>query len=446
MSINNAPLGAALALALGAAPALAAAPRPKSVVLVVVDALGARHLGAYGHERPTSPRLDALAARGLLFESVTAASNWTLPSLASLMTGLDPAVHGALAAPDDPGWVTRLEAGRLRPGPGGKLDPRLPTLASLLARRGYRTAAVVSGAFCRSAFGFGTGFAVYHDLGGRAEDLEPVYLPLLEKERGRPFFLYLHLNDAHEPYRAPAPHGTRWVDPAYRGPMDGSRRALSALQAALAAGRADPADLRRAHDLYDGGVSYADAHIGRLLDRLDELGLAEEVAVVVTADHGEGFGEHGALRHGDHFHEEALRVPLIMRLPGLPQGLRLGGAARHVDVAPTVLEYLGVAAPPMQGRSLLPWARGVPPEERDALSESADGVALRRGPLKLIRWQDRPPRLYDLAADPDERRDLAAERPDAVAALEAALAARPRRKGPPPATLRDKLKASGYLD
>ncbi len=450
----------ALALAaLLAAPA-AAAPAPKrpNVVLIVVDALSARHLGAYGYRRATSPRLDALAAEGALFETVVAPSNWTLPSLASLLTGLLPSAHGALLPPAAKDWAAKLEAGRLVPGPGERLEASRPTVARRLAAAGYRTAAVVSGGFCRSAFGFGRGFHEYHDLGGLAEHIEPTYLPLLEKERGRPFFLYIHLSDVHDPYQAPAPYGKKWADPAYRGPMDGSRAALRVLQHELCAGRGDPADLAQAEALYDGGVSYADAAIGRLLDRLAAAGLADDTAVFVTADHGEGFGSRKLLRHGSGFSDEVLLVPLLVRAPGLPRGLRVGGQVRALDVAPTILELAGLAPAPMQGRSLLGALRGGPAPDLEAVSQTDDGSALRAGGWKLVRFNEQPPSLYDLAADPGERRDLAAERPEVVARLGArldalegearALAKRlpalPARRVRP--NMRERLKAAGYVD
>lgn len=447
-------VGAARTVALAAALLAAGCQRlekPRGVVLVVVDAMAAGHLHAYGYGRETSPNLDRLARESLFFERAYAASDWTLPSLATLMTGLDPSIHGALLPPRDPGWVRRLEAGTLRPGPGEALDESRTTLAERLREAGWRTAAVVSGGFCRSAFGFGQGFDEYHDLGGRAQDQEPVYLPLLEKEPGRPFFLYIHLGDAHDPYRAPAPEGTKWLDPAYKGPVDGSRRSLDRLERDARAGRADAGDLQRALDLYDGGVSNADAAIGRVLARLKELKLDGVTAVVVTADHGEGFGEHGFRRHGDSFYEEVLRVPLLMRLPGVP-ARRMKGTARLADVVPTLLEYLRLARMPTQGRSLL---AGDGP--RLALAESDAGFAWVAMNEKLIRREGRAPEFYELGPDPGETKNLFQDRARRVAELEASLRQYREEAKAGSASLpvvrpadgreavREELRAAGYL-
>jgi arylsulfatase A-like enzyme len=352
-----------------------------------------------------------------------------------------------------------LEAGRFHPLGGERLEPSRATLAAVLRRSGYRTAAVVSGGFCRSAFGFGSGFEEYHDTGGRMEELSRIYFPWLERNRERRFFLYIHVGDVHDPYRAPPPYDKLW-DRGYRGKQDGSRGALDALDAALERGRPpSPEDVAHLRALYDGGVSYADEHIGRLLDRLKELGLDGNTAVIVTADHGEAFLEHGLMRHGNSFYDELLRVPLIAVLPGLAGGQRLGGQARLIDLLPTVLDYLRLPAPPTQGRSLLPWLQGGPVEDREAFSETFSGAALRAGNWKLIRDRGRPEELYDLSADSGEKRSLAAESAAKKDELSARLAewreetkraarALPALDGVPVELdpgLREQLKAGGYL-
>jgi arylsulfatase A-like enzyme len=444
---------ALLAACLLASPA--AAERPRGIVLIVVDALAAGHLGAYGYARPTSPRIDALAKEGALFEDAVSASHWTLPALSSLMTGLLPSAHGALLPPQGDGWPQLLEAGRLRPGPGERLEPSRPALASLLGA-GYRSLGVVSGGFCRSAFGFGQGFSEYRDTGDRAAELERHWSPWLGKNRNAPFFLYIHLGDVHEPYRAPEPWRSRWTARGYKGPVDGSRESLQALAIALAEGHASREDLEQARALYDAGVAYDDHQIGRVIDRLKALGRYQDTAVIVTADHGEAFGEHGRLRHANSFHEEVLRVPLVMRLPAEAAGLRLSGVARSIDVLPTLLDWLGMPLPRMSGRSLLPRLRGAPAQPLEALAEADDGFALRGlDGWKLIRHRGHDA-LYDLNGDPAERKDLSAERPEKAAALlaraealRAEAAALGRSLGPAPAprpALRDELKAAGYSD
>jgi arylsulfatase A-like enzyme len=449
---------------LASAAAAAPAPRPRAVVLIVVDALRPDRLSAYGAARDTSPKLKAFAAGATRFERAVAPSNWTLPSLASLMTGLDPSAHRAVYAPRDPKWPAAAEAGTLRPGGSGRLDPSRATLAELLAARGWRTAAVVSGGFCRSVFGFGQGFAEYHDLGSRLGTLLPLIKEVAAREPERPYFLYLHLSDVHDPYAPPPPYDALWTDPAYRGPMDGGREALAKVRDGAPFTKADTEQLL---GLYDGAIRELDERLAELL-----AALGPGAVVALTSDHGEAFGEHGRLQHGGDAYDEQVRVPLIVRAPGRGAGRVAQPVVGLVDVMPTLLELAGVPAPPgLSGRSLVPLLDGKPWTERPALVEAVFerrndpprpfGVAaLRSRERKFIRsLEGRPDELYDLVADPGETRNLAKERPAEAArwakALDSRLQAARRAAGrlPPvddaPVTLDagllEKLRASGYV-
>lgn len=450
-----------------AAPALAAeTPKRPNVVLVVVDALRADRLSAYGNPRRTSPAVDAVAAEGALFEDVTAQGNWTLPALASIMTSMYPAVHGAVRFPADrKGWAKRLEAGRFRAESGGRLDQTRPTLARALREAGYETFGLAIGGICRSAFGFSQGFETYRDEGRRLHEYLPELEAWLGKKRRRPFFLYLHANDVHDPYDTLPEFNAKW-DPDYKGKFDGSRATLDAVHD----GRLKPSARDKEHlvALYDGGISYTDQALGRLFSRMKALGLWESSVVVVTADHGEEFGEHGVWQHGHSAYQPLVRVPLIIKAPGMPAGRRLTGPAEAVDLAPTLLELASVPAPKtFQGRSLAPAWRSGAERGGEAYGEvfalpRAERVALvvRRGDLKLISREDGgPDELYDLAADPGERRNLASERPAELQSLLAAAGAwreraRAARAALPPLSkdgrpldkaTQEKLQAAGYL-
>ncbi|HXT00264.1 MAG TPA: sulfatase-like hydrolase/transferase, partial [Elusimicrobiota bacterium] len=222
-----------LLLAASLAGPAAAAPGPgpvDDVLLIVVDALRQDRLSAYGNPRRTSPALDALAGEGALFLNAEAASNWTLPALASIMTSLDPAVHGALNPPRGrPDWPKELERGRFTAAPGGRLDAARPTLAGALSRAGWTTAGIVSGGFCQSAFGFNAGFGSYRDTGIKLEELNDKYvLPWLKAHRREKFFLYVHVGDVHDPYDTTPRYNRLW-DPDYKGTIDGSRETLDAV-------------------------------------------------------------------------------------------------------------------------------------------------------------------------------------------------------------------------
>ncbi len=354
--------------------AAACAPRvPDSLVLVSLDTVRSDRLGSYGSRRGVTPRLDALASEAIRFADVTVQTPLTAPSHASILTGLLPPRHGVR---DNERFALRAEA---------------RTLAETLRAGGYRTGAFVAAFPLRASLGFGRGFDVYDDeflkQGRQAERradavLERALPFVLENAAaGRPFFAFVHLFDAHSPYAAP-----------------------------------EPFSVRHAGDPYDGEIAYLDDQLGRFLDRLRAARVLERALVSILADHGEALGEHGENTHGALLYEPTLRVPWLVRLPGgRLAGRSVPQPVRAVDVAPTLLGWLGVRAPgALDGVDL---SRGV---ERDAVPGDLPGYAeslylhlllgwgelrsLRRGALKLI---DAPRvELYDLARDPGEAEDL----------------------------------------
>jgi arylsulfatase A-like enzyme len=409
--------GVALA---AAAVALAAcgADRPDrpNVVLITLDTTRSDHLSAYGYERPTSPVLERLAAEGALFELAYAPSATTGPSHATMFTSRYPASHRVLKN-------------------GVPLSDDALTLAEVLGARGYQTGAVVSSWVLKRRFGYAQGFEEYEQgfdparasitttpsepgrapraLDRRADATTDRALEWLEERRDpeRPFLLFVHYFDPHEPYDPPPEPRRRFARP-HRGKAD------------------------RLIDLYDAEIAFTDQQLGRLLDALRRLELEEDTLVIVAGDHGEGLGEHGHTLHGINIYEEAVRVPLVLRLPGrIEAGLRVSGPVELVDLLPTVLELLDL--PPggaEQGRSLAGLLREgeAPDEQRPVFLErrhykpqvlmghEVAGVklGLRHGRWKLIVGEEEGTReLYDLAADPDESRNLYEEQPETVARL-----------------------------
>ncbi len=391
-------------LALAALGACTRAERPAAgapnVLLITIDTLRADRLGFMGDPRPTSPALDAFAAGAVVFEDAQASSSWTLPAMASVMTGESPAAH-------------RCET------LGSVLDDGFTTLAERLLGAGWDTACVVSHLFVTSRYGLQQGF-VHTDDAYAYPEVDPAInvtsqvisdngIRFLDQTASspdqRPWFLWLHYFDPHEQY----------VD--HPGISDELKLAGD-----------DPAS-----DLYDGEIRYTDLHVGRVLERLAQLGLAEHTVVVVTADHGDEFHEHGATGHGHTLFSELLHVPFAIRAPGIAPR-RVSALARQIDVVPTVLALAGLAPDAgLPGRSLVPLMRGEPADEVGALSELHNGAyqldAWRKGRFKLIRGAgDAPPRLYDVVADPLERVDVAAQHPDVVRALGAELDAEKERE------------------
>ena len=367
-------------------------------MLLCIDTLRADHLGSYGYSRETSPAIDALAAESVVFERAIAQSSTTLWS------------HRAL-------FQSRIAS---------RTSADAPVLAEALRAAGLRTAAFTGGGYVSAEFGFGRGFERYdEDRGGLAVSL-PKAEAWLRERAGEPFFLFLHTYDPHLPYDPAPPFDAMFGDP-YDGPVTGSRsRSLLREQRGLdrVARGAVPTltaqDQARLVALYDGGIRYTDEWVGELRSMLDRLGLAETTVLVLYSDHGEEFRDHGSWIHSHSVYDELVRVPLIWHAPGLAPR-RVSSQVRLLDIAPTLLETLGVAAAGgFTGQSLLPLLGGGRGEHRPAVSEMGRYQSVAMYPWKLIRGVGSP-LLFDLANDEHEQRDLAEREPDRVAELSRAL-------------------------
>ena len=358
----------------------------QNLLVVTIDTLRADRVGAYGYREARTPHLDRLASEGVVFEDVTAQVPVTLPSHASLFTGLLPPTHG------------------VRDNTYFRLDTEARTLAEVLKAQGYETAAFVSAFVLDSSFGLDQGFDVYDDeVAGRADSAGTIaerrgelvtraFASWLEKRSsGRPFFAWLHYFDPHLPYAPPSPYPPG----------------------------------------YDGEIAYADAQVGRVLEALDASGLGKDTLVVVTSDHGESLGEHGEKSHGFFVYDSTLRVPLILKsAASLPEGERIAAPVRTIDIFPTVLEALRVAVPEAsQGRSLLSLLRGEAAEAAPAYAECyvselnfgwAPLVAIREEGHKYIEAPR--PELYDLEADPGETENLVESDPERARRMRSRLA------------------------
>jgi arylsulfatase A-like enzyme/tetratricopeptide (TPR) repeat protein len=369
-----------------------------NVLLITLDTTRADRIGAYGYEPAETPRLDALAEEGILFEQTITPTAFTLPSHSSILTGLYPPFHGV-----------RLNGGTA-------LAEVHETLAERLAVAGYRCGAVVGAFVIDQRWGLGQGFESFDDdfemepeqkldlagvqrTGDRVVDLG---LEWLGQGDGRPFFAWLHFYDPHIPYAPPEPYASRFGG-------------------------------RGGDGLYDGEIAFTDAQVGRVLDWLEKRGLAESTIVVVVGDHGESLGEHGESEHGYYIYDATVKVPLIIRVPGSGvEGLRVAQQVRTVDVLPTVLGLVGVEAPTtVHGESVVPLM--IDPEAgepRVAYSESM-AVNLQYGWSALYglrnaehKYVDAPrPELYDLDLDPSENRNLVREMPELATEMQTELAA-----------------------
>lgn len=451
-------LGAVLALRLGAWVGLPVSHRP-NVLLISIDTLRADRLGVYGHTRPTSPFLDAtLGATGVTFERVLSNAPKTTPAHMSMLTSLPPCAHGVLM------W----EGGEAR----AVLNPRVHTLAEILRAAGYATVAFTAGGPMDRSRGFDQGFERYR----HGRQLERTLAWLERRPRRRPFFLFFHTFEVHDPYAPPPAQIARFL-PEYRGPLLDAVAAVRAGRGGWqrahrtfwdAVDRNDPVAVDAVSRLYDGAIrEMDDTTLTALLGHLDRLGLAANTLVVVTSDHGEAFGEHGAFLHDD-LYEGTLRVPLVLRWPGtLPAGRRIAAAADLLDLVPTLLDLLRIPPPPdLQGRSFAAAVLGTgpPPVAVPIVSEHASATngwraeSVRLGTRSFLEIGG-VPSLFDLASDPGEHRDLAAQDPATVAELRvvlerhrvrcASLATRYGPRGPgvaPSADALERLRALGYVE
>jgi arylsulfatase A-like enzyme len=396
-------------------------PAKPNLILISIDSVRADHVGAYGYGRDTTPNVDRLARDGVVYEQAVSTSSWTLPSHMSMLTGLAPSVHGVVSR-------------------NHKLGTDTLYLPELLARAGYETRAVVTWWFVSRLFGFDRGFHTFR-LREQAEAKEVVDLALaaIGSATSQSQFLFVHFLDAHWPYSPPPELRERF------GERPGD---ISSLNDLVGAGHppTGPEQIDELLQLYDGDIAYIDRELGRFFDGLKRLGLYDSSLIVVTSDHGEAFYEHGRWQHGDSLYEEVLRVPLIVKWPGAVVTGRvvtpvsstslfrtfLDAAGLSVEAPGTVpglLEYVGANAAAKEApiASELSWAplgrRGTWPPPGITMMRS-----FRTGNWKYIATLGDDGRLadeelYDLDADPGERRDHSAGAPTEIARFQELLRA-----------------------
>jgi arylsulfatase A-like enzyme len=383
---------------------------PYNVIMISLDTVRRDHLGCYGYGKEVSPTLDGLARDGILFEDGVANCGWTLPQHVTMLTGVYPITHGLV-------YLKRK----------GVIPRKFKTLAEILQAAGYTTLG-----FCNQngygggwRYGFHRGMNSFTNVfhyNNMMEKVVPHAMEYMTLLREKPFFMYIHTNDTHEPFAASEPYGSMWGS-SYE-------------------------------NRYEGEITYVDNYLGVILERLEELGLTDKTLVVATSDHGSEFKEHGFLEKKLNLYEEILQVPMLMRLPGvLPAGLRVAGQAQTVDLMTTILDICGFNAPEgIDGRSMLGRIRG---DEQGpdvvyshTLHETAywyEHWSARSDNYKFIRTQplkkpktrknlvaDRFARLeevatrkrgswielYDLKEDPAELENLASGRPKVVGEME----------------------------
>jgi len=376
---------------------------PPSVLLVTFDTTRADRVGAYGRDGARTPTLDRLARQGILFERAIAPTPITLPSHASILTGVYPTAHGVR---DNAVFV---------------LAPEARLVSEVFSERGWRTAAFVGGFVLHERFGLDQGFEVYHSPQPTREPMRDLYVERPANEvvddalawlsglaAGERFFVWLHFFDPHMPYAPPPAWRKPWLHP------------------------------------YEGEIAFCDEQLGRLLEALEQTGRARNLLVAVTADHGESLGEHGEETHGVFIYQATLHVPLI--LSGAPvaraRGQRVGHAVSTVDIPATLLTLAGIpvdALPDAQAPTLVAsdGVPGPPDSQRAIYIESLLPYhSFRWHAFRGLVWrgheliEGRRPELYELGEDSDGQRDRAGEAPELLEQMRGALRELVERHGP----------------
>ncbi len=421
-----------------------------NIILISIDTLRADHLGCYGYPRPTSPTLDKLASEGLLFENFMATSPWTLPSHGSMLTGLYPNRIGLKA------WTSPPLAG-------------FETLAGLLKKHGFSTAAVVNH-FCLSPrYGLHQGFDDFLYIRENLSQRTPSVVgrkavEWFQRKRPEPFFLFLHYYDVHSDYSSLPRFEDQFVHP-YNGIANGTTTQLLNFRKGLV--KLTESDAGHLMDLYDAGIRQIDFMLNQLFQYIDSRKLLDNSVIIITSDHGEEFFEHGGVLHSQTQYEELVHIPMIIRGPGIPQSKTIKQIASLVDIMPTILSLAGIDIPnSLSGINLCPlWQQAQSSLPQRYLFAEGSKTTIEE---KIVLWHDikravRHPRyklhydrltkekqLYDLKDDPKEKFDVASRHSALVNSMFSQLenfmslsAKTPVRQLTPQEV--EKLKSLGYL-
>lgn len=404
-------------------------PRKKSrrqIILISIDTLRADHLGVYGYNRDTSPNIDSLASKSVLFRNVYAPSPWTLSSHVSLLTALN-TIHHQVYREDE------------------RMDPDLNTLAELLREQDFFCSALTGGGFVSSVFGFAQGFDTFYErtdevlLDKAAELCYRDTAHWIDENADKDFFLFIHTYQPHDPYSCPAPFKTMFLS-------ENSKWSHLNLTGYLGGKGAIFRDLSQEErqniiDLYDAEIRYTDEKlIGPLIKKLKDLSLFDQAMIIFTSDHGEEFYEHKGWGHGHSLCDESLKVPLIIKFPeSIYGGLDIETVVSLVDVMPTILDTMGIDNDLIldwDGKSLIPVLKGKERKDRAFFADVGENIlnlhlpqkmTTNEGTLKLILNKGIPQKnlafflypapsvkaveLYDLRLDPFETTNIVDEKP-----------------------------------
>ncbi|MCK5611765.1 sulfatase [Candidatus Pacearchaeota archaeon] len=427
-----------------------------NILLISIDTLRADHVGCYGYHRDTTPNLDKIASESVLFTQAISPASWTTPAHMSIFTALYPIKHNVLN--------TKM-----------KLNIEVITLAKVLQGHGYMTGACISAPTMLPAdLGFSRGFDTYDDYtvgidvdmnmfglndlygGQNSHPICPITHSMattfLEGRGKGKFFLFIHYWDIHGNYDAPQPY-KKMFDKDYEGNFDGSQESINKIKPGIA-----KRDLEHMIARYDGEIRYVDDYIGKLMDKLRELNLLDKTLLIITADHGEEFLEHGGNWHGKTLYDEVIHVPLIIRYPSLiPQNNVITTQVSTVSIMPTILDIVDIPLEhQVQGESLLPLIIAetqVPIQPVYSEMTKNEKRAIRADDFKFIGdFENDERQLFDLKKDSREYINLIDKETEIAGDLEKKLLRwikASRSSTEKPAELdeqtKQRLKSLGYL-
>lgn len=388
--------------------------RRPNILIITIDALRPDHLGCYGYRRDTSPNIDTLSKEGILFRQAIAQASWTVPSVVSLLTSAYPFSHG----------VKKL---------GDYFPSQFISLPRILKTKGYVTGCITSlGAFdaiinMDNEFDLFHSVDTYHLLPSphnladnellKIFEITGKVTNLIEKNRHKKFFFWVHFVDTHfPPLNPPQPYHDLFVNDRYAElkeyvHINKQLSGVNGLPPMLVRQNNGIADLNYYIAVYDGAIRYVDEQIGTILKYLKKVNLDKNTLVIVSADHGEGLGEHGLyFNHSHYLYDELIKVPLIIKYEGLiPKNEIIGNQVQHIDIAPTILDILAIKKPStMEGKSLLPLIYKQEEPDKFAFSNFAELFSIRTPEWKLIYNEEKKEsELYNSQKDPGELNNVA---------------------------------------
>lgn len=384
-----------------------------NLVIVAYDALQASHVSHLGYKNETTPMIDTLAREGVSFRQAISASSWTVPTFMSVFTGLYPSEHKVvnkytIYSPEEK-VITNLK----------KLSPNVETLAEVLKANGYKTGGFTGDAGVHSQFGYNQGFDAYTDeqtFGSMTNSADHA-LKWLQENKGKKFFMFLHGYDSHGQFKLPEGYQGRFMPANYSGKYKGTISEQSALrEEGLAKGKLElsPSEVEFWRGWYDSKIRDADDRFAVFWDKFTQMGLDKKTIVVVLSDHGTEFYEHQRFDHGHSLYDELVRVPLIFVAPHIAKNKLIDQQVTSIDVAPTVLEMLGIKpsgqyARQQRGKSLVSFLTGMGGNGRDIFMETdyrnytfKRGIRTTDGWKLIISMEDGKKELYNLKEDPEE--------------------------------------------